>query len=155
MGVSAFTRAGPCGTRFGLGYAAHLLTDWSWQAHVLTRYGNENERMSAEQRKAYVQDMTALDLTLYREETGLCAELWPLLAEAAGQGLPGRVSAREVDLERERTLTWYAPRAAQPEPSVCLEAWRPFLDAACRASMDGLCPRAAASGGVIPRGGAG
>ena len=133
--------ARPCGGQFGLGYAAHLLTDWSWGTKVLPRYGDEQGRMSGEQRNAYVRDMVALDLTLYREEAGFRAELWPLIRGADSQGLVGYVSAEEVDLERERTLSWYAPRATLAEPSARLADWMPDLTQACRFTLEGLSAR--------------
>lgn len=113
--VSAFLREGGGGA-FRMGYAAHIYTDILWQE---TLYGTFTDRYGRDPspggslRQAYVSDMSALDVYLYRTSNAASA-VRPYLEAALPEGLPGLVTADEVRLERDRTFPWYEERQGSP-----------------------------------------
>jgi hypothetical protein len=92
-----------------LGYCVHILTDQCWFEQMYQRFLQrhaDDETPLQDVRWAYYNDSDRLDFDLFASVPGR-EGIWSLLERAQGIGVPGLVSAAEVDLWKERTLHWY------------------------------------------------
>ncbi|GIP31225.1 zinc dependent phospholipase C family protein [Paenibacillus sp. J2TS4] len=90
-----------------LGYAAHLLTDYYWLQSLNAQYVEAvAPHMSKEEiRTLYYRETDKNEFRLYREASWRPA-IWELLRSAKVQEVEPYLTAEEIDLWRERVLTW-------------------------------------------------
>jgi len=101
---------------FYAGYGIHILTDIRWDKTIykpfLEEYSRRAETPASDPRRAYISDMTMIDLWLYRNFE-YKNEIWALLSEAKCTAAADLITAYELENERDFTLAWYDEKANQ------------------------------------------
>jgi len=94
---------------FLMGYAAHILTDMLWTKRVFGKFTekfNMSGAPAADRQKAYYRDTDIVDYLMYNESDWR-HDVWQCLQNAEYSDFLNLLSAQEIKLWNQRTLTWY------------------------------------------------
>ena len=98
-----------------IGYGVHILTDIYWE-DMIYRPFRQNYQLKdtslAASRKAYITDMTMIDLWLYRN-CKFKEDIWAYLSEGECLDVENLITKEQIILERDFTLKWYDNKKEQ------------------------------------------
>lgn len=108
-------RAGSESPDFAKGYATHLLTDRLWAETVFSPFREHIPQglSDQERRSLYYRETDQIDFDLYHRVPWR-AEVWRRLAAAEPVSFGSLLTAKEIELWRDRTLDWFEKLKQEP-----------------------------------------
>ncbi|CAM4161634.1 zinc dependent phospholipase C family protein [Paenibacillus alkaliterrae] len=99
---------------FAKGYIAHVLTDLIWLHTVYRDFRTSiADNPMADERSVYYAETDQVDFNLFQNEPWR-PEMWDILSNAVSVGVPGMLSAEEVEKWKARTLLWFTDSSKEP-----------------------------------------